>query len=185
MPRHFYGPKSALKFPLGIETLRSSRNEAAKAIFQPVDARVHDYASATARGHIGDKPLPSLYSLCSSAAKSTEVWQHRIGLKIDVSKAARTVFVFAVLALVITVITPVRELTKADPYIQRLGFLAQPWFECTLALVALVAYVALRVQHNVELFEYVAKNVTHLPVKDKTAAIVFDVVLSHDAPSDE
>lgn len=36
---------------------------------------------------------------------------------------------------------------------------------------------ALRVQHNVELFKYVAKNITHIPVRGKKAAIIFEVVL--------
>lgn len=172
-----YGPKSKLRFLWGSDKLKKSRDRAAKALFEPIDHAVKDYAYATAKGHIGERPLLSLYSLCSTLAKPTDTWRKKIEPKIDISKAARTVFAFAAIAALITKIPSLQDSLGVTLYIERLGIFANMWVHCVIAFVALFVYVALRILHNLELYDLVATRVKHLPIGDVTAAVIFEVTL--------
>ncbi len=62
-------------------------------------------------------------------------------------------------------------------YIEKLGILAKAWVLCAIAVAALLAYVALRVRHNLQLYGTVVKHVKHLPIGTDWMAAVFEVPL--------
>jgi len=55
---------------------------------------------------------------------------------------------------------------------------AKAWVLCAIAVAALLAYVALRVRHNLQLYGTVVKHVKHLPIgTDWMTAVIFEVPL--------
>ena len=91
---------------------------------------------------------------------------------------------FAVVVGLIAKIAPLRDSIGATPYIARLGIFSDAWALCAIALAALIMYVVLRILHNVELYEYIATYVKHVPVRDVTAAIIFEVVIPAKGPAE-
>lgn len=178
-----YGPNSKLAFFWKSEPLHEARNRAAVKLFGPIDERVVDYRSALELRYVGDdEPLKSLYFFCSTAAKPTDAWTSKIAPKINVSKAARTVFVFALIAVLMVKIKPLREVSGLPMLTERLGLFSNVWLLLAIAFAAFVIYVVLRVLHNIQLFDYVASEVMHVPKENnQRAAVIFEVTLPQQA----
>lgn len=177
-----YSTDSKLRFLCYFQTLEKARNRAAAALFGPIDPDVSNYSLATEYRYVGKKPLKSLYFFCSTIAKPTDIWTDEIAPKIEVSKAARTIFAFALLALLFFGVQRVRDLVGLSAYVDRFGLLSHRRLTITIlavtALVAFVIYFILRVLHNIELFEYVASEVTHVRKKlNRRSAVIFEVTL--------
>ena len=180
-----YAPESNLGWLWKSDDLRAARNKAAQALFGPIDSKVIDYTSAKTRRHIGDRPLKSLYSLCTTIAKPTDAWRRKIEPKIEISKAARTVFAFVFVAALIAMIPPLRDWAYVAPYIERLGVFSNGYVLFAIALVALMTYIYLRILHNVELYDHIAKEVKHLPTGDDFALVIFEVTILKKSPPNQ
>lgn len=174
-----YGPESKLHSVWKFCDLQKARNSAAAVLFGPIDERVKDYSGAEEYKYVGDeKPLQSLYFYCSTVAKPTNMWVDKIAPKIHVSKAARTLFVFALVAALMVEVKVLRDAFGLPTFADRLGLLSNVWLLFTIAFLAFVVFVALRVLHNIQLFEYVASEVVHVPKKNnKQGVVIFEVTL--------
>jgi hypothetical protein len=179
----FYGPNSTFTV-WRTDDLNKSRNNAAKALFGPIDPRVTDYASAKLWQHVVDGVKEkSLNRQCSKVATPTDAWRKSIEPTINVSKAARTVFAFAVAGLLVPHVGFLRDWSLLAPYIAKLRPVSVAFLLGLTAIAALLVYVVLRVRHNIELYEHVAAHVTHVRRDDDEAwAVIYDVIVRDRSP---
>lgn len=166
---YFYRPERKDPFFWKGEDLQTARDAAAKKLFERSDPPVTDYLSAGTKGYV--HPEKSFYSLAASLVKKLDYWEKNAASLNDFSKAARTVFVLSFVSVVLLLFAEVSPETKSwlNPYTERLSVIGTIWFQMILAVVTLVLYVQLRLRHHIELYEYVAKHVIHIPKTDGTS----------------
>ena len=176
-----YGPDSTLTFVWRTAALKDARNDVAAVLFGRIDPRVKDYASAKLWRHVSKEK--SLYRQCRTVATPTEAWRNSIEPKIHVSKAARTVFVFAVAGLIVPHVGFLRDWPLLASYIAKLRPVTVTMLLGVTAIVALLVYVALRVRYNIELYEHVKSHVRHMRFEDKSGgAFILDVIITQRSP---
>lgn len=175
-----YGHKSTLHL-WRFDKLKDARDRAAVALFSRLDRRVTDYVSADKWQHVTS--TNSLYRQCSKVAAQTEAWKKRISPTIHVSKAARTIFAFALVGMIAPHFAVLRAWPDIDAYVSQLRPVTVTVRLGLTAVAAFLVYVVLRLRHNIELYEYVAEHVKHRRLRRKqAAAVIYDVIVTDRRP---
>lgn len=162
-----YGPGRAERYyRWGLDQLNRARDAAAHALFVQHD--VHTYRDAERLGFVAARGQkgPSLYRYSTALALRTETWEKGIAKRLEYSKAARALFVIALVAAGALLSTRLSAGAAAalTRYAVLLGPAGTDWAMLAIALIALCISLVLRWQHHRALYLFVAATAYHLTV---------------------
>jgi hypothetical protein len=166
-----YRPQRLKPFRWKGEELIKARNAAATAVLGA------DYDAAGARGQIF--PSKKFYALAKTLAKNTEHWEKKIARLNDWSKMARTFFIFSLAGILLLLLASLSLDVRVwiEHYTQSLWFFGTVWAQALIAIVSVVAYLELRLRHNIELYSYVAKHVVHVKTTTGEVPYIFEDIV--------
>jgi hypothetical protein len=170
-----YRPERQKLFHWKGKDLKEARDAAADAVFGA------NYGESGARGQI--YPDKKFYDVAKTLAKNTKPWEDKIARLNDWSKLARTFVALSIASIVVLLLAMGWGDLNATiaPYARRLGFFGTVWAQVMVSIVALCLFLELRLRHNIELYNYVAKHVVHVQTEDRKVPYIFEDILSKDA----